>query len=166
MSEEINSQWLDKITAFTKHLVKSGQTVLPVFFMRHGTETDIIPLSNLPDKDMWSQLMRYLLLKFKPDEYVFISESWIKKFDTKKKDEKILSEEVAMGLKQVHDLENKSECIVVVYGDRLKGENTGLIQFERKGKDTKISDIEWLPKNISGRFSNLWNPFKGESNIN
>jgi len=160
------SDWLNQLIEMAKESVRKGGRASPMFFMRHMDHAAAISLDGLNDKDLWSGLMRFLVTGTKPEEYAFIGESWIKMFDPKKEGEKTLGTLVAMGVKQVHEFEDKAECIMILYGSKETGERGAIIRFERKKEGVEFSEIEWLPTGIEGRLSNLWNPFGGESKVN
>ena len=157
---------IDDVLDTAKGIIRRGETLVPVLFLRLGDRVEVINLQVFPDKDVMSEFMRFIIVSAKPREYLFLCESWLRMFDTKNPDELHESELVAGGEKQVSDLEDKEECILVVHGSKEKGERTGMIKIIRKKNEVEFSNIEWLPKNIEGRMSNLWNPFGGESRIN
>src|ERR1043166_6907019 len=110
----VKREWLDGLIEIAKTIIRDGERAQAMFFLRHHGRVDVVPLERLPDKDLWSSLMRLLITSIKPDEYVFIGESWIKIFDPKKEGEKTLSKLVAMGVKRVHEFEDKTECLMIV----------------------------------------------------
>jgi len=149
-----------------KDLIRSGKSAGPVFFLKHPHIVTVVDLQLLRDKDEWSSLMRFLVHKTEPEEYLFLGELWIKEFDQKNVDDKLASELTRMGMKQVRDFEDKEEGIVLVHGTREKRERTGLIPFKRTDKGVQFSKLEWLPETVEGRLVNLWNPFTGDSCVN
>src|ERR1051325_6183166 len=157
---------IEDIIRTAKEVVRKGGQVRPMFFMRLRNKIEIIDLQGLPNKDLGSAFMRLAIVKKKPDEYVFICESWIKKFDTKNENDKKESKLVAQGVKEVNEFDDKNECILIVHGMKETREKTGVIVFERIKGNVKFSELEWLPQAVQGRFSNLWNPFGGDSKVN
>lgn len=158
--------WIDDVIEHAKDLIRSGRRAGPVFFLKHPDRVAIVDLELLSNKDEWSSLMRFLVRETKPEEYLFLGESWIKKFDQKNVDERVASELTRMGMKQVRDFEDKEEGIVLVHGTRQKTEKTGLIPFKRTDKGVQFSKLQWLPDTVEGRLVNLWNPFTGDSRVN
>jgi hypothetical protein len=149
-----------------KQMIRSGERASPVFFLKHSDRVAVITLNLLEDKDQWSSLMRFIIHNTNPEEYLFLGESWIKKFNPENIDDKLAGELTRMGMKQVHEFDDKEEGIVLVHGTREKTERTGLIPFKRTDKGVQFSKLEWLPDAIEGRLVNLWNPLKGDSHVN
>jgi hypothetical protein len=112
----------------------------------------------LPDKDLWSPLMRFLIAKAKPDEYVFICEARFKAFDPKDEFQQLESRMIAGGSKAVSDFEDKQECLVITHEERGGSESVGVVRFQRVDGSVNFSELEWFPES-GGRFTGLWNPF-------
>jgi hypothetical protein len=164
--KKLENMVLDQCIGFTKESIKHGEKARPVFAFMDGTELKLVDLNMIPDKDEWSEFMRLVIADKKPSEYVFICESWMKMFDANNEIDKRQSEALMKGLKQVHDYDDKVECIIVVHGKYSKFENTGVIRFERRDEEVIFFEIEWMPDTVSGRFAKLFRPFTDNMNIN
>jgi|ERR1051326_5342175 hypothetical protein len=163
---KVNSKLVDEILKQAKEQLRRTGHLSPTFFMRRGNKVDMTNLDILPNKDLWSSLMRTLIVNIKPAEYAFLSESWLKIFNPKNPADKLESELVTQGIKEVHDLADKIECIIIVYGSKDTAEKTGLIKFRRLQSGIEFSELEWFPTTVTGRLANLWNPFGGEDKSN
>lgn len=134
-------EWYINMIERAKEFIKNGQSLSPMMMMLKQENISIIDLSPVQnDKDFMSFLMKELVHKHNPDEYLVLMESWIKIFDI---EDKGLSKLVFNGTIQVSQLPSAQDCITIVYGNR-DGEKMGMITFKNKGKNAKFNPIQWM----------------------
>ena len=152
-------RWYEKMIETSKSFVRDGQSVSPVFFMKSNQgKLEIVSLSVFGDnKDVMSQAMRWLVRRYDPAEYMFVTEAYVKMLDLKDKSEQALGSLLVKGTLAVSELPSSQEAIVVLYGTR-KEERLGFIRFQKQGTAVTFAPMKWLSGDeAKGRFMHLRN---------
>ena len=151
--------WYEDMLERAKTFVQRGEEVHPILFLKKGSKIGILPLGQFAhDKEVVASLLHMVVQIEDPDEYLFVTEAFVKMIDTKDESENAVGKLLVSGTLQVSQIPSSKESIVVLYGDR-KGEKLGTIVFERKGKEVAFETIKWLEGDeMKGRFTGLRKP--------
>jgi hypothetical protein len=152
-------KWYEKMVETSKSFLRDGKSVSPVFFMKHDQgELVVVSLSIFADnKDVMAGAMRWLIKRYDPAEYLFVTEAYVKMLDPKDKGEQALGSLLVEGTLSVSQLPSSEEAITVLYGNRTE-ERLGFVRFQKQGKTVTFSPIKWLSGDeAKGRFMHLRN---------
>ena len=150
------TKWNEKMIERAKSIVRKGEPLHPVLFLKKGGDIGVIPLGRFSqDKEVLSTLLRAVVGAVNPDEYLYLTEAYMKEIDTKDASDSALGSLLVGGTLQVSQLPSAQEAITALYGDR-KGEKLGVIVFRKRGKVVKFEPTRWLEGDeLRGRFTGL-----------
>ena len=153
------TKWYEDIVKKAKSFIRKGESLSPVIFLMKKDSIDIVPLTLFADdKDVLASVLHLIVLREDPEEYVYLSEAYLKAIDTKDGGDTAIGKLLVSGTLQVSQVPSSKECIIVLYGDR-KSEKLGTIVFERKKNTVKFQPIKWLEGDtLKGRFTGLRDP--------
>jgi len=151
-------KWHENLIEKAKIFIRNGQSLQPVLFLRSDKKISIIPLGRFAgDKDDLATLLHMIVHFEDPDEYLYLTEAFVKIVDQKDAADSAVGALLAEGTLQVSQLPSAKEAITILLGDR-KGERIGMIIFERHSNSITFEDIKWMEgDNLTGRFTGLRN---------
>lgn len=148
--------WSEAMIKNAMAVVESGQPLRPVFLMKTTTAIYIVDMHPfMDDKDLMSDMLKLIILKEQPDEYLLMMESFIKQLDVKDPAELAISALLMNGTVSVSQLPSAQECITVLHGTK-ETERLGQIIFKKESRRIVFQPIEWSEGgNLRGRFAGL-----------
>jgi hypothetical protein len=150
-------QWFEEMLNSAKEIIRERKPLNPVLLMVGEDENPgIVPLSQfLNDKDAMALVIKIMVERFNPEEYLLLMESYIKVLDQKDGADRAMGQLLVDGTVSVSQLPSAQECITVVYGTR-EGEKLGHVIFKRKGRQIHFEEINWWKEGkAEGRCLNL-----------
>lgn len=149
-------KWHENLIEKAKVFIQNGQSLQPVLFLRSDKKISIIPLGRFAgDKDDLATLLHMIVHFEDPDEYMYLTEAYVKVVDQKDGGDTAVGTLLADGTLQVSQLPSAKEAITILLGDR-KGERIGMVIFEREGKTILFEETKWMEgDSLSGRFTDL-----------
>jgi hypothetical protein len=149
-------KWYDRMIEKAKMIIRQGEPLQPVFFLKGREGIDVIPLDEFADdKNLMSELMRQLVRTRDPDEYLFISEAYVKMIDAKDGGDVAVGKLLVDGALSVSQVPSSKECISILHGNR-KSERVGTVIFERKRSIVEFKPTQWSNEGeLGGRLAGL-----------
>lgn len=149
-------KWHDAVIGKAKSLLRKGEPLQPVLFLKSGKGIGVIPVGQISeDKEKLAAILHIIVQLTDPDEYLYLTEAYLKEVDTKDASDSALGSLLVDGTLQVSQLPSAQEAITVLFGDR-KREKLGVIVFHRKDGAISFEPTRWLEGNeLKGRFTGL-----------
>jgi hypothetical protein len=151
-------KWHESMIEKAKGFIEKGESLQPVLFLKQKGRISIVHVGRFAnDKDGLSFILHVAVQAENPDEYLYMTEAYVKIFDQKDGADVALGKLFVDGALQVSQVPSAKECITVLFGDR-KAEKLGTIIFEKKDGSTVFEPIQWLEDGeMKGRFTGLRN---------
>jgi hypothetical protein len=150
-------EWYEGMIEKAKGFIEKGEPLQPVLFLKHKKGSiGIVHLGRFTnDKDALSFMLRAAVRAEDPDEYMFLTEAYVKTFDQRDGGDYAIGKLIVDGTLKVSQVPSSKECITVLFGDR-KAEKLGTIIFEKKGGLVAFEPIQWIEfDEMKGRFTGL-----------
>lgn len=149
-------EWQNDLIKKAKGLLRAGQPLQPVLFLKSGKGVAVIPVGVITDdKEKLAAILHIIVQLTDPDEYLYLTEAYLKEVDTKDAGDSALGSLLVEGTLQVCQLPSRKEAITILYGNRVS-EKLGVVVFHRKDQSISFEPTRWLEGDeLKGRFTGL-----------
>jgi hypothetical protein len=156
-------RWYEQMIEKAKSIIRNGDPLHPVLFLKSGKEIAVIPLGRFSDnKEVLATVLHMIVQLVNPDAYMYMTEAYMKEVDTKDAGDSALGSLLVGGALQVSQLPSAKEAITILLGNRTS-EKLGVIVFHRKESSINFEPTRWLEGDeLKGRFTGLRG---GEPNV-
>jgi hypothetical protein len=154
--EKQSTVWYERLIETAKKIIQKGEPLQPILFLRKGGKLGIVPLGPLADDKSALSFMLHVIVQWgDPDEYLFVTEGYLKMVDPKDEADTALGKLLVNGTLQVGQLASSEEGIVLLVGNREQ-EKLGTIVYRKRGKTVEFKRTEWIANGLlKGRFTGL-----------
>ena len=144
-----------------KNMAETTEQFAPMFVSDLGGKTTaiVVPFEKPEDKEMFSKIIRVMILKEAITGFALAVESWMTNLPPGSKVD-------PQDLLEIPPEERPytTECMMVVFSNG-KGEHTYMARLDRVRGKRVLRDWELMPQSgLSGQFTNMWRNAKAVTN--